>query len=91
MHRSKSALVQASIRRHSIGCKKKILEMTIARIDRFDSSTILNTKLCAEPSDDERFRWDVEELVQFGEKFKEVLESSVVSNCIDFYIAVDCM
>tara|TARA_B100001063_G_C16622022_1_gene481208 strand:- start:519 stop:776 length:258 start_codon:yes stop_codon:yes gene_type:complete len=41
--------------------------------------------LRAEPLDDERC--DVEELVQFGEKFKEVLESSVVSNCI----AVDCM
>ena len=47
--------------------------------------------LRAEPSDDEMCKWDVEELVQFGEKFKEVLESSVVSNCIDFYIAVDCM
>lgn len=47
--------------------------------------------LRAEPSDDEMCKWSVEELVQFGDKFKEVLESSVVSNCMDFYIAVDCM
>lgn len=47
--------------------------------------------LRAEQSDDERRKWDVKELVQFGKKFKEVLEWSVVSNCIDFYIAVDCM
>ena len=45
--------------------------------------------LRAEPSDDERCKWDVEELVRFGEKFKEAVESSVGSNCIDFYIAVD--
>ena len=45
--------------------------------------------LRAQPSDDERYKWDVKELAEFGEKFKEVLESSVVANCIDFYIAVD--
>ena len=47
--------------------------------------------LRAEPSDNKRCKWNIEELVQFGEKFKEVLESSVGSNCIDFYIAVDCV
>ena len=47
--------------------------------------------LRAQPSNDERYKWDVEELVEFGNKFKEVLESSVVSDCIDFYIAVDCI
>ena len=45
--------------------------------------------LRAEPSDDKKDKWDVEELVEFGEKFKQVLESSVMSHCIDFYIAVD--
>ena len=59
---------------------------SIERFRKFGEIT-----LRAEPSDDEMCKWDVEELVQFGEKFKEVLESSVVSNCIDFYIAVDCM
>ena len=47
--------------------------------------------LLAIPSNDEECKWDLEELVEFGEKFKEVLQSSVLSTSIDFYIAVHCM
>ena len=44
--------------------------------------------LLAIPSGDDECKWDLEELVEFGEKFKEVLQSSVLSESIDFYIAV---
>jgi hypothetical protein len=43
----------------------------------------------AEPSDDASCKWDIDELVEFGNKFKEIIESYVASHSIDFYVAVE--
>ena len=45
--------------------------------------------LRAEQSDDGICKWNVNELIEFGNKFKEMLEIMIGSECIDFYIALD--
>ena len=43
----------------------------------------------AVPSDNGESTWDTNELLEFGNAFKEVLETYMNSRCIDFYIAID--
>ena len=45
--------------------------------------------LRAEQSNDGVCKWDIEELIKFGDKFKEMLEIMIGSESIDFYIALE--
>lgn len=44
--------------------------------------------LYARASGNEKDVWSIGELLEFGEKFKQVLESRLGGMCLDFYIAV---